>query len=84
MRDVVFASTSAIYGEADGQLKKTMAHSSPSPSTAQLAAEAYVSAYVHLFNMRAWIFRFPNVVGPNLTHGAIYDFVRRLHKDKRV
>ncbi len=84
VRDVVFASTSAIYGEADGQLKEDHGPLKPISlyGAGKLAAEAYVSAYVHLFNMRAWIFRFPNVVGPNLTHGAIYDFVRRLHKDK--
>ena len=27
------------------------------------------------------IFRFPNVIGPNLTHGVIYDFVRKLQKN---
>jgi UDP-glucose 4-epimerase len=25
-----------------------------------------------------WIFRFPNVVGPRATHGAIFDFISRL------
>jgi UDP-glucose 4-epimerase len=31
--------------------------------------------------MQAWITRFPNVVGDRLTHGAIYDFVRKLRRD---
>ena len=27
------------------------------------------------------VFRFPNVIGPNLTHGVIYDFVKKLQKN---
>ena len=29
-----------------------------------------------------YVFRFPNVIGPNLTHGVIYDFIRKLDKNK--
>ncbi|MEW5851326.1 MAG: NAD-dependent epimerase/dehydratase family protein [Myxococcota bacterium] len=84
-KEVVFASTSAIYGEADGQLREEHGPLQPISlyGASKLASEAYLSAYSHLFNMRAWVFRFPNVVGPNLTHGAVYDFVRRLHRDKK-
>jgi UDP-glucose 4-epimerase len=28
--------------------------------------------------MQSWIYRFANVVGPGLTHGVIYDFIRKL------
>lgn len=83
-RELFFASTSAIYGEAPGQLKEDHGPLEPISlyGAAKLASEAYVSAYCNLFDMRASVFRFPNVVGPNLTHGAIYDFVRRLLADK--
>jgi len=33
------------------------------------------------FLERAWIFRFPNVVGGRATHGAIFDFIRKLRKN---
>jgi UDP-glucose 4-epimerase len=33
--------------------------------------------------MRAWIYRFGNIVGPNPTHGVIHDFVLRLRENPR-
>ncbi|MBI3181223.1 MAG: NAD-dependent epimerase/dehydratase family protein [Myxococcales bacterium] len=85
-RQLVFASTSAIYGEAPSALPEDYGPLVPISlyGASKLAAEAFVSAYCHLYRMRAWTFRFPNVVGPNLTHGAIYDFVHRLHSDRTV
>jgi UDP-glucose 4-epimerase len=84
VRELVFSSTSAIYGDAPLNLPETHGPLEPISlyGAAKLAAEAYVSAYAHLYGMRAWVFRFPNVVGPNLTHGAIFDFVKRLSRDK--
>lgn len=32
-------------------------------------------------DMQSLIFRFPNVVGPKLTHGVIYDFIKKLRID---
>ena len=84
VREIVFASTSAIYGEADGALSEDHGPLCPISmyGASKLAGEAYVSAFSHLYGIKAWVFRFPNVVGPNLTHGAIYDFIRRLHRDR--
>lgn len=86
VRELVFASTSAIYGDAPGDLKEDHGPLRPISlyGAGKLASEAYVSAYAHLFGMSAWIFRFPNVVGPRLTHGAIYDFVRKLVRDRNT
>lgn len=85
-RELVFASTSAIYGEAPGALDEDHGPLEPISlyGAAKLASEAYLHAYCRLYGLRAWVFRFPNVVGPNLTHGAIYDFVERLHRDRDV
>jgi UDP-glucose 4-epimerase len=84
VRELVFASTSAIYGDAPLDLPETHGPLEPISlyGAAKLASEAYVSAYAHLYGISAWVFRFPNVVGPNLTHGAIFDFVQRLSRDK--
>jgi UDP-glucose 4-epimerase len=85
-RELVFSSSSAIYGEAGGALREDKGPLQPISlyGAAKLASEGYVSAYAHLHNLRAWVFRFPNVVGPNLTHGALYDFVRSLCRDGSV
>ena len=32
-------------------------------------------------DMSAVIFRFPNVIGSRLTHGAVFDFIRKLRKN---
>lgn len=31
--------------------------------------------------MEVLVFRFPNVIGPNLTHGVIFDFIRKLQNN---
>jgi UDP-glucose 4-epimerase len=31
-----------------------------------------------MFGLRAWVFRFANVVGPRQTHGVVFDFIHRL------
>ena len=50
---------------------------------AKLCSESYISAYCHNFGIRAWICRFPNVVGDRSTHGVIFDFVRKLNRDPK-
>ncbi len=44
----------------------------------KLGSEGIITAAVERFLGRAWIFRFPNVVGGRATHGAIYDFIKKL------
>jgi UDP-glucose 4-epimerase len=84
VKELVFASTSAIYGEAPGDLPESHGPLEPISlyGAAKLSSEAYLHAYANLYGLRCWVFRFPNVVGPNLTHGAIFDFVERLSRDK--
>jgi UDP-glucose 4-epimerase len=84
VREIVFASSSAIYGDARGDLSELYGPLEPISlyGAAKLSAEAFIQAYSHLYGLVSWIFRFPNVVGPNLTHGAIFDFVHRLRRDR--
>jgi UDP-glucose 4-epimerase len=84
VRELVFASTSAIYGDVPGDLSESHGPLEPISlyGAAKLSAEAYIHAFVRLFGLSCWIFRFPNVVGPNLTHGAIFDFVKRLSQSR--
>ncbi|MES2856471.1 MAG: SDR family NAD(P)-dependent oxidoreductase [Bdellovibrionota bacterium] len=83
---IIFASTSAIYGEAD--VKPTPEGYGPLfpisfYGASKLACEAMVSAFSHNCGIKAWVYRFANIVGTPSTHGAIHDFVSRLLKDPK-
>ena len=80
---LAFASTSAIYGVHDRALTEDIGPLFPISNygAMKLASEAAISASVESFLQRAWIFRFPNVVGSRATHGAIYDFCHKLLKN---
>jgi UDP-glucose 4-epimerase len=79
---LVFASTSAIYGEAAGDISEHFGPLKPIShyGAAKLASEAFISSYGANYGIQSWITRFPNVVGPRATHGAIYDFVHKLRR----
>lgn len=84
VKKLFFASTSAVYGDKqDERLDENTPNLAPVSyyGAAKLGAEALISAYSHMNDMAAMIFRFPNVVGPRLTHGVIFDFIARLKKD---
>jgi UDP-glucose 4-epimerase len=83
LKELVFASSSAIYGESEGKLSEDYGPLFPISfyGSAKLASEAYVSAFCENFEIKAWIIRFPNVVGERLTHGVIYDFINKLSKN---
>lgn len=80
VRKIAFASTSAVYGEHDEVLTEDCGPLLPISyyGATKLASEALLSAAAEAFLDNIWIFRFPNVVGPRATHGAIFDFIARL------
>jgi UDP-glucose 4-epimerase len=80
VRRFAFSSTSAVYGERGDLLTEESGPLLPISNygATKLASEALLSAAAETFLERIWIFRFPNVIGPRATHGALYDFVRRL------
>lgn len=82
VKNIVFASTSAIYGEADAKLTESFGPLFPAShyGAAKLASEAFISSFVTNYKMHAWIVRFPNVAGERATHGVIFDFIRKLKK----
>ena len=81
VNDIVFTSTSTVYGEADvlptpedyGPLKPISVY-----GASKLACEALVSSYVSTFGMHGVLYRFANVVGSRGTHGVIFDFIKKL------
>ena len=83
IREIVLASTSAVYGEQTAP--STTEDAGPLLpislyGASKLASEALVSAYAHNFDQQAWIFRFANVVGQRATHGVVFDFIRKLRQ----
>jgi UDP-glucose 4-epimerase len=85
VRRLFFASTSAIFGEANAVLHEDYGPLAPISfyGASKLAAEAYISTFAHRFDLSAVVLRFPNVVGERATHGVIYDFLGKLEKDPR-
>lgn len=84
VKNIFFASTSAVYGEMpDVALTETTGGLQPVSyyGGAKLASEALISSYVSMCGLNAVIFRFPNVIGPRLTHGAVFDFIRKLRQN---
>lgn len=87
VKKLIFASTSAIYGEAS--VKPTPEGYGPLfpisfYGASKLACEAMISAFSHNCAIQSWVYRFANIVGPNSTHGAIHDFVGRLLKNPKA
>jgi UDP-glucose 4-epimerase len=82
IKQLVFASTSAVYGEADGRIREDFGPLKPIShyGAAKLASEGFISSYTENYGLQSWITRFPNVVGPRATHGAVYDFVHKLRR----
>lgn len=80
VKQIALASTSAVYGERDGLLSEDSGPLLPISTYGanKLASEALLSAAAESSLERIWIFRFPNVVGPRPTHGALLDFLRQL------
>jgi UDP-glucose 4-epimerase len=78
---LVFASSATVYGDAPPQaLGETFGPLLPISlyGAGKLACEGLISAYCHLFDIKAWMFRFANVVGARMGHGVIFDFIQKL------
>lgn len=87
VKRLFFASSSAIYGEkTDLILTEETGPLTPVSyyGAAKLASEALISAYSHMNAMQSVLFRFPNVIGPRLTHGVVFDFIKKLRADPTV
>jgi UDP-glucose 4-epimerase len=83
IRRLAFASTSAIYGDYPGVLDEDAGPLFPISNygAMKLASEGVITAALEKFLERAWVFRFPNVIGSRATHGVIYDFLEKLKQN---
>ncbi|MDE2464315.1 MAG: NAD-dependent epimerase/dehydratase family protein [Alphaproteobacteria bacterium] len=84
VKRVLFTSGSGVYGDVPADpIPEDYSHMVPISTygAQKLASETLVSAYCHMFDFVGTVFRFANVVGPNMTHGVSHDFVLRLRDE---
>ncbi len=84
VKKLFFASTSAVYGnKTDILLSESTTDLCPVSyyGAAKLGSEALISAFSYMNDFEVLVFRFPNVIGPRLTHGVVFDFIKRLKQD---
>jgi len=80
---LLFASSSSVYGEPDeipvdenAPLKPVSVY-----GASKAACEHLIHAYAKLYGFRAVALRYANVVGPRLRHGVIWDLINKLRKN---
>lgn len=87
VRDLIFASTGAVYGNicADRSVTEEAGPLLPVSTygAGKIASEAFISSFCNVYGLRAWVYRFGNVIGARMTHGVIYDFLGQMKKDTR-
>jgi len=81
--ELVFASSSSVYGEPEEIPVGEEAPIRPGLSlwASKAACENLIHAYSKLYGIKAIILRYANVVGPRLRHGVIWDFINKLKKN---
>ncbi|TLX65865.1 MAG: NAD-dependent epimerase/dehydratase family protein [Thaumarchaeota archaeon] len=83
---IVFASSSAVYGDVKtlptpedyGPLLPISAY-----GASKLACEGYVSSYCNNYGIDGYIIRPANVIGARSRHGVIWDFINKLKKNSK-
>jgi UDP-glucose 4-epimerase len=83
-KGVIFASSSAVYGELNsetGFLENQVCTPKSYYGAAKLASELFLGIALSRLNVPLWIFRFANIVGSPATHGVIFDLLRKLQID---
>ena len=81
-KHLVFSSSATVYGEPEiyptpesSFLKQTSMY-----GASKLAGEGFIQAYAEYSDFQSSIFRFVSWIGPNYSHGVIYDFYKKLIK----
>jgi UDP-glucose 4-epimerase len=84
IKKIVFSSSGTVTGDTPA-VPVTEEYGPLLPislyGASKLAGEGLISAFCHVFEMQAYIFRFANIIGPRATHGVIYDFINKLRQN---
>jgi UDP-glucose 4-epimerase len=83
-KKMIFASTSAVYGyHPNSKLIEGETELNPISyyGALKVASESYLKAYAHESDSNLHIYRFPNVIGEDMTHGLLYDLPRKINHE---
>ncbi len=85
IKKFVFASSSAIFGQVKKSINENYGPCLPLSNygAMKLASEGLITSNSDFFDC-LFIFRFPNVVGADNTHGLIYDMIKKSKKFKKI
>ena len=80
VKDFIFASSSAVIGSTKNKISEDMGPLLPESyyGAMKMASEGLISSSTSYFLNDYVIFRFPNVVGSDSTHGVVVDFLNKL------
>ncbi len=83
VKELVFASSSSVYGEPeqipvseDAPIRPVSVY-----GASKAACENLIHAYTKLYGVKAVILRYANVVGPRLRHGVVWDLINKLREN---
>ena len=85
IKDFIFASSSAVVGSTENKISEDLGPLLPESyyGAMKLASEGLISSSKSYFLNNYVIFRFPNVAGPDSTHGVIFDFLNKLNNNPK-
>jgi UDP-glucose 4-epimerase len=80
VKEIVFASSSSVYGEPDSIPVGEDAPLRPVSvyGASKASCESLIHAYTRLYGLRAVVLRYANIVGPRMRHGVVWDFIVKL------
>jgi len=83
VRELIFASSSSVYGEPEEIPVDENAPIKPVSvyGASKASCENLIYAYSKLYEIKTVVLRYANVIGPRLTHGVVWDFVNKLLKN---
>jgi len=86
IKKLAFTSSSAVFGIPS--IIPTPEDYGPSlPESfygaSKLASEGFISVYAKIFKIKTWIFKLANITGEPLTHGIIFDFIKKINKNPK-
>lgn len=86
VKRIFFTSGSGIYGDVGSTYTKENFGPLVPVSmygASKLSAEALIFAFSSFYGIQVWILRPANIIGPRVTHGVVFDFIKRLKKNPR-
>tara|TARA_B100001123_G_C15248203_1_gene1001775 strand:- start:25 stop:978 length:954 start_codon:yes stop_codon:yes gene_type:complete len=83
IKKLIFLSGSGVYGDYGSAMIKENFTLFPASiyGASKLCAESLISSYVKNFLFSCFVLRPANIVGQYLTHGVVFDFIKKLKKN---